>query len=37
MARTFPPICTLVRVWRFRTPSLPNGTIWACRVALSPV
>ncbi len=26
-------ICTLVRVWRFRTPTLPNGTICACRVS----
>jgi hypothetical protein len=24
---------SLVRVWRFRTPSLPIGTICACRVS----
>ena len=27
------PAYSLVRVWRFRTRSLPNGTICACRVS----
>jgi hypothetical protein len=29
----YPPFGTLVQVWRFRTPPLPNGTICACRVS----